>query len=46
MGKEDVAYMHIAKYYSAIRMRPFMTTWMDLEGITLSEINQRKTNTI
>ena len=23
---------------------PFATTWMDLEGIMLSEINQRKTN--
>ena len=27
-------------------MLPFATTWMDLEGITLSEVNQRKTNTI
>ena len=25
---------------------PFATTWMDLEGIMLSEISQRKTNTI
>ena len=25
---------------------PFMTTWMDPEGIMLSEIRQRKTNTI
>ena len=25
---------------------PFVTTWMDLEGIILSEISQRKTNTI
>ena len=25
---------------------PFSTTWMDLEGITLSEISQAKTNTI
>ena len=24
----------------------FATTWMDLEGIMLSEISQRKTNTI
>ena len=23
-------------------MLPFATTWMDLEGITLSEVNQRK----
>ena len=25
---------------------PFATTWMDLEGIMLSEISQRKTNTV
>ena len=25
---------------------PFVTTWMDLEGIMLSEIRQRKTNII
>ena len=25
---------------------PFATTWMDLEGIILSEIRQRKTNTL
>ena len=25
---------------------PFAATWMDLEGIMLSEITQRKTNTV
>ena len=25
---------------------PFVTIWMDLDGITLSEIRQRKTNTM
>ena len=25
---------------------PFVTTWMDLEGIMLNEISQRKINTI
>ena len=25
---------------------PFAVTWMDLEGIMLSEINERKTNTV
>ena len=25
---------------------PFATAWMDLEGIMLNEISQRKTNTI
>ena len=37
------------EYYSAIKKEeilPFVTTWLDLEGIMLSEINQRKTNTV
>ena len=37
------------KYYSATQKKdilPFVTTWMDLEGIMLSEINQTKTNTM
>ena len=25
---------------------PFATTWMELEGIMLNEISQRKTNTV
>ena len=36
-------------YYAAIRKNeipPFTTTWMDLEDIMLSEISQRKTNTV
>ena len=31
------------EYYSTIKndgIQPFVTTWMDLEGITLSEIHQ------
>ena len=31
------------KYYSAVKkteILPFATTWMDLEGIMLSEVNQ------
>ena len=35
-------------YHSAIKKSeivPFVTAWMDLEGIMLSEISQRKTNT-
>ena len=34
---------YIMKYYSAIKNKdilPFVTTWMDLEGIMLSEISQ------
>ena len=44
MGK-DVVY--ILKYYSAIKrieILPLATTCMDLEGIMLSEVRQRKTN--
>ena len=36
------------EYYSAIKKNeilPFATTWVDLEGIILSVISQRKTNT-
>ena len=35
------------EYYSAIKeneILPFATMWMELEGIMLSEISQRKTN--
>ena len=35
-------------YFSAIKkseILPFATTWVDLEGIMLSKISQRKTNT-
>ena len=36
-------YIHTMEYYSAIRKKeilPFATTWMELEGIMLSEISQ------
>ena len=36
-------YIHTMEYYSAIRkgeILPFVTKWMDLEIIMLSEINQ------
>ena len=42
MYKEDVAYIYIMEYYSAIKKNeiiPFATTWMKLEGIKLSEIS-------
>ena len=38
-------YLYTMDYYSAIRndeIRPFVKTWMDLEGIMLSEISQRE----
>jgi len=37
------------EYYSAIKnneILPFTITFTELEGIMLSEINQRKTNTV
>ena len=43
MDKEDVVYIYTMEYYSAIkkdRILPFAMTWMDLEGIMLSEISQ------
>ena len=42
-------YIYIMEYYSAIKKNeilPFATTWMELEGIKLSKISQRKTNII
>ena len=35
-------YMYTMEYYSAIKneILPFVITWMDLEGITQSEVSQ------
>ena len=48
MDKEDVMYIY-NKYYSAMRKKeilPLVTTWINLESIMLSEISQRKTNSV
>ena len=39
---------HTTEYYSSIKKEilPFVATCMNLEGIMLSEVSQRKTNTI
>ena len=37
------------EYYSAMKridILPFGATWVDLEGITLSEMSQTKTNSV
>ena len=42
-------YIYTKEYYSAIRKNeilPFATTWMDMEGIMLSEINETEANTV
>ena len=42
MNKENVIHIYTREYYSAIKKNeilPFLTIWMDLEGIMLSEIS-------
>ena len=53
MDKEDVVYIYIYintwEYYSDIKKNeilPFTATWMDLEGIMLSEISQTEKDTV
>ena len=48
MDKEDVVYVYnrILLSHKKNKISPFAATWMDLEGIMLSEISQRKTNTV
>ncbi len=42
MDKEDVVYIHkgILLSYKKDEILPFVTTWMDLEDIMLSEMSQ------
>ena len=38
-------YVNIMEYYSALKKKeilPFVTTWINLKGIMLSEINQTR----
>ena len=44
MDKEDV--ILLMDYYSATKKNGIAATWMDLEIIILSEVSQRKRNTI
>ena len=46
---KKMGYIYPMEYYLAIKKNeilPFATTWMELEGIMLSEISQRKTKII
>ena len=43
MDIENVVYIFTMEYYSTFKKQdilPFVITWMNLEGIVLSEINQ------
>ena len=49
MDKEDVVYIYngiLLSHKKKNEILPFAAMWMDLEGIMLSEIRQRKTNTV
>ena len=48
MDKEEVVHIYngILLSHKKNKILPFAATWMDLEGIMLSEISQRKTNTV
>ena len=49
MDEEDVVYIYTMEYDSVIKMNeilPFVTIWMDINGIMLGEISERKTNSI
>ena len=43
---KDVIYIHdgILLSFKKREIYPFVTPWMDLEGIMLSEMRQKKTN--
>ena len=46
MDKEDVDCGIYILRQKRNEVLPFVTTWMEIEGIMLSEISQRKTNTV
>ena len=49
VNKEDDVYIYTIEYYSATKrneIMPFAAMWMDLKIIILSEVNQKKINTI
>ena len=47
--ENEISHTHIHTHYSAKRKKEipqFVTTWIDPEGIMLSEIRQTKTSTL
>ena len=47
MDKEDVIYIYKMEYYLAIKRNEigsFVETWMDLESVRKSEVNQKEKN--
>ena len=44
MNKEEVVYTKEYDSATENEVWPSATTWMDLKGVMLSEISQRKTN--
>ena len=44
---EDMVYIYAMGHYSAIKKKMlFVAAWMDLEMITLSELSQKKKNSV
>ena len=47
MDKEDVVYIYMMEYYSAIKRKEigsFVEMWMDLESVIQSEVRQKEKN--
>ena len=46
---KKLSFIYTMEYHSSMERKgilPFVTIWMDLEDIMLTELNQRKVNTV